>query len=259
MISGISSSSSYYSSLSSTNSTTSTTTAAAAAKKFQEELFASLDTDGDGSVSSTELSTALSSSESSGDKGLSGILVSLSQNFSKLDSDSSSGLSLDELEAGTQPPTDGPGDSQMVDDLLASLDTNGDGSVSSDELSTAMSSAGSTTDSSKVFSALDTNKDGTISSDELAAAMAPPPPPPPVQDSSSTSSDALFSALDSDGNGSISASELSSAMSNDSSSSSDSSTQSETSAALSKLIASINREYQLDNSQSVGSQLTASA
>ena len=94
MISGVSSS---YSSLySATTSTTKVDT-----QKFQEQLLSSLDTDGDGKVSSDELKTALSSSDS--DSPESGVLVSLSQSFSDLDSDGDDGLSLDELSAMAPP------------------------------------------------------------------------------------------------------------------------------------------------------------
>ncbi|WP_323151568.1 EF-hand domain-containing protein, partial [Pseudomonas glycinae] len=69
-----------------------------------------------------------------------------------------------------------------------------------------LTSAGSTADSSKIFSALDKNEDGVVSQDELAASLTPLPQPPQAP------SDELFSQLDADGDGSVTATELNSAL-----------------------------------------------
>ena len=125
-ISGVSSSS--YSNYTSTSSTS----ASAQLKKFQEELFASLDTDGNGEVSSDELNTAISNSSSSGTSNDGGILVTLSKNFSSLDSDSDDGLTLDEM-AALQPPAPPTQDSaphtDAVEDLMSAIDSDGSGSI----------------------------------------------------------------------------------------------------------------------------------
>lgn len=255
-----------------------TSTSAANAKKFQQDLLTKLDTDADGKISGGELKTALANSDSSA-SGASdgGVLVSLSKDFSHLDSDTDGSLSLDELAAMAPPPMPPQGSApstEAVDDLMTAIDSSGDGSISSDELGTALTQAGDTsTDSATLFSALDTNEDGTVSADELAAAMAPPPPP-----AQSTASE-LFSALDSDSDGSVSETELSSALSADSDgaasgSSSKGSNASATlassltdstnsrsleAAALAKMIASLSKQYQLNDTQSVGSQVTTAA
>ncbi len=150
-------------------------------------------------------------------------------------------------------------------DLFSYLDSDGSGSVSSDELKTALSNTDTTADSSKVFAALDTNKDGKVSLDELSSAMqASATPPPSTQNDNS---DQLFSLLDADGNGSIDSSELSSALSSASASASSSSNSSSTdqsttdakqaaATALSKMIAALSQRYDTgSNSTTVGKHL----
>ncbi|MFA0994502.1 MULTISPECIES: EF-hand domain-containing protein [Pseudomonas syringae group] len=252
MISGISSSfSSYTSSTSSTSATSN--------KKFQEELLAKLDTDGDGSISKDELSSALSSDSKDG------ITVSLSKAFSDLDSNDDDSLDTDELAAMTPPP---PPPMQpatdVADDLLNSLDSDGDGAISSAELSAGLTSAGSSASSSEVFDALDTNKDGTVSLDELTAslqAQQPPAGPPPAQMSTSGSTDsaALFSALDSDSDNSISASELSAALKQGDSNSETTSTNQVAAQALSKMIAALGERYDTEGNKPVGRYLNTAA
>ncbi len=174
----------------------STTTATQRQQQFQKQLLAKLDTNGDGSISQDELKTAQSKD---GDNKL---LADLSQNFTSLDSDSSGGISLDELAALKRPEHgDRAPDTQLADALLKALDSNGDGTLSNDELATGLSNAGSNADSTSLFSALDKDSSGSLSVDELAAAL-------PVQLSSSQ----LFSQLDTDGDGSISQAELASAL-----------------------------------------------
>ena len=171
MISGISSTLTSY--LSSSTSTSST-----GSKKFQEELLARLDTDGDGAISKDELGSALSSDSKDG------ITVSLSQAFGDLDSDDDDSLSADELAALTPPPPPPmqPA-SDLAEDLLGSLDSDDDGSISIEELTTGLSSTGSSVDSDQVFDALDTNEDGTVSLDELTANLEPSQPQGAVADS----------------------------------------------------------------------------
>jgi len=159
MISGVSSSYSSY--------TSTSTTSSASSKKFQEQLLAKLDTDGDGSISKDEMSTAVSSSDSKD-----GIMVSLSKAFSDLDSNDDDSLDADELAAMAPPPPPSmQPDTDVAESLLGSLDSDEDGAISSDELTAGLTSAGSSADSSQVFDALDTNEDGSVSLDELTAAV----------------------------------------------------------------------------------------
>lgn len=278
MIGSVSSNySSYYSSSSSTSSVS-------RGQPLHQELFAKLDSNGDGAVDQDELNSALSQ------KGDNGILVGLSKHFSDLDSDRNGSLSSDEMAAMAPPPRhDQAPNTELADALLSALDSDGDGAISHDELSSGLSSAGSSADSKQVFSALDKNQDGNISIDELAASLAPPP----AQQVSGTP---LFSQLDSDGDGSISAGELSTALqTGDNSTSTDNSAAllkildsdnsggissdelkaalqagrssngnrpSDSSAmadALDKLIASLNQQYQLTSSSRVGSSVNVAA
>ena len=217
MISSVSNYTSY-------TSTSSTSTQNARSQQLQKQLFAKLDSNGDGAVDQDELKSALSQ------KSDDGLLVNLSKQFGDLDSDDSGSLSAEEMTAMAPPPPpqDQAPNTDLADALISALDTDGDGAISSDELSNGLTSAGSSADSNQIFSALDKNKDGTVSQEELTASLTPPPPPPPQ-----ISSDELFSQLDADGDGSISATELSSALQTSDNTSTNST---DTSAALLKVL-----------------------
>ncbi|AZD07188.1 Calcium-binding protein [Pseudomonas chlororaphis] len=286
MIGSVSNYSSYISS--------SSTTQSARNQQFQKELLARLDSNSDGSVAQDELSSALSQ------KSDDGILVSLSKHFGDLDSDGSGDLSSEEMAAMAPPPPpprDQPPSTELADALISALDSDGDGAISSDELSSGLTSAGSSADSDEIFSALDKNQDGSVSQDELVASLTPPPPPPQQASSDelfsqldadgdgSISSDELSSALqastentdtdtsaallkvlDSDSSGGVSSDELKAALQagrgqdNGPRNSSPQNDQARVTEALSKMIANLSRQYQLDNvASSVGGSINVAA
>ncbi len=211
MISGVSSYSSYYtgSTLAKTQTAASSTTGirtgscggAQGAAKFQEDLFKSIDSDGDGSISKDELTSALSSSDDSDSS------INVDDLLAQLDSDGSGGISQDELSAAMPPPPHGGmggpgglgGAGGSSEDLISSLDSNGDGVISADELAAA--GKGDDSDQlSQLFSQLDTDGSGGISSDELNSAFQarndgpPPAPPSGSQSGGQSSTDANTSA-----------------------------------------------------------------
>lgn len=207
MISGVSSYSSYYtgSTLAKTQTAASSSTGtptgscggAQGAAKFQEDLFKSIDSDSDGSISKDELTSALSSSDDSDSS------IDVDDLLARLDSDSSGGISQDELSAAMPPPPGGMGGAGGMggssEDLISSLDSNGDGVISADELA----AAGNGDDSdplSQLFSQLDADGSSGISSDELTSAFQvqgdgpPPSPRPGSQSGNPSSADANTSA-----------------------------------------------------------------
>lgn len=244
MISGVSSNS--YSGYTGSSAST------AASKKFQEQLLAKLDTDGDGSISKDELGSANSSQDRKD-----GITVRLSDAFSSLDSNEDDSLDAEELAALTPPPPpQGEPATDVAQSLLSALDTDGDGTINSDELTAGLNSTGSTADSAQVFDALDTNEDGTVSLEELTASLKPQQPPArPV--SAQQASEQLFSSLDADGDGGISSDELTSALS--AAPSSSTTTDSKATQALSRMIAALTERYDTDGSKPVGKYLDTAA
>jgi Ca2+-binding EF-hand superfamily protein len=143
--------------------------------------------------------------------------------FDKLDSDSNGALSLDEFTSAAPKGAD----SAKLEARFKSIDSNGDGSVTKDELDAAKAKSdaakassdkaeqqlqaflfslqsGSSTKASEtgddkkdIFAQLDANSDGSIAKDEFLKALSPD------QKASSDLLSKLFDAIDSDKNGSI--------------------------------------------------------
>ncbi len=170
-----------------------------------EEQFSALDSDGDGLVTQDEIASAIDSKLASFD----GEMPS-KEEFASLLSDL--GLEMPE------PPAKPNENSAMSDDfssmIMSQYDSNGDSSLSSDEVSLL---------SSDEFSALDTNSDGTISTDELSSAFeqvassgTPPPPPPSgggqMASSSSSSSSEEYDELDTNKDGVVAQEEKNTAL-----------------------------------------------
>lgn len=95
--------------------------------------------------------------------------------------------------------------SSPISDLFGKIDTNGDGSLSTDEFSSFVQSVGGTSEeASALYNALDGNGDGSVSEDELATALAPPPPPPPSEQAAVD----MINSIDTDGDSTLSQEEL---------------------------------------------------
>ncbi|MNS49798.1 EF hand [compost metagenome] len=199
------------------NYTSSTTSNSARNQQLQKDLLAKLDSNSDGTVDQNELKSVLSQQTDDG------LLVNLSKNFTDLDSDGSGSLSGEEM-AVMAPPPPPPGDeapnTDLADALISALDADGDGTISSDELSSALqasnsNSSTSTDTSAALLKALDSDSSGGVSSDELKAALQAG-----REQNTNSSSD-----------------------------------QSSVNEALQKMIANLSKQYSLDNVASVGKHL----
>jgi len=137
------------SSTATTTSTDSTSSSTAANEAFAKILVGSLDTDGDGKVSTEEAEA--------GTEKIQEMLQSLNQQSSTkaYETQNSSGA-------------------DAVNTAFSTLDTNNDGQISEDELASALGSVDSSASNdtvTAVFDQLDTNGNGSISKDELDAAI----------------------------------------------------------------------------------------
>lgn len=159
-----------------------------------------------GSQSSGLDTTSLAAYMSNSGQDLVSSLISMLQ---QLQSSSASGDSSSSSDSSTvsgtssingmQGPPPPPPNGQ---DMFKKVDSDGSGSVSSDELQTMLDKmpekTGQTQDAATVLSQYDSNSDGSLSSDELGSmmkAMGPPPPPPQQAQNSSTDSSSTSSSL----------------------------------------------------------------
>jgi len=192
--------------------------------KMQEKLFSKADTNGDGAIDKTELTTLM---ESTGTDQS----VSADDLFSQMDSDGDGQISQQEAtDSASQlledlrsqfmqggmggmgamngmpppPPPMGGGKNGMggmggmdEEEMFTSIDTDSDGSISKSELSAFFESApagnGQTPSVNDIFSQDDSNGDSLISKDEFLSALEARkserqgPPPPPSQESATSS------------------------------------------------------------------------
>ncbi len=171
-----------------------------------EEQFSALDTDSDGLVTQDEIASAIDSKLSSYD----GEMPS-KEEFASLLSD----MGLEMPEPPALPQAENSAMSKDFSSMIMSqYDSNGDSSLSSDEVSLL---------SEDEFSALDANSDGTISTDELSSAfeqVASSGTPPPAggggqmasASSSSSTSEEEYDELDTNKDGVVSQEEKNAAL-----------------------------------------------
>jgi len=122
-----------------------------------------------------------------------------------------------------------PSDSDIANQLITSLDTNGDGQVSEDEIKSAFQQAGINADPTTAFQQVDTNGDGQLSASELTSAVDNAKQAHHHHghhhhgggggiESSSDQANSILSAFNTDGSDGLSIDEVSSALGADSSS-----------------------------------------
>lgn len=138
------------------------------------------DTDGDGELSVDEIAKALGTDTTSGTDAL-------TQAVNKLDTDGDGKLSADELSSGLDAmkqahhghhghhahKASGAADSSsdLAAQVLKAADSDGDGDLSADELTTAVGDDMSADDVKSALGQLDTDGDGKLSQAELASAF----------------------------------------------------------------------------------------
>jgi Ca2+-binding EF-hand superfamily protein len=162
---------------SSTTTTASTSTMANPVSTMASainQLFSAMDTDGDGSVSESEMEGYI---EKQG-----GTQAQADALYTQLDQNSASGVSQQQLAGAVQPPGGGGGHhhhhhhiggggDSMASSLIQALDTDGDGSVSEDEFSNFITANGGTSaEASSDFSALDNDGSGALTTASLTKA-----------------------------------------------------------------------------------------
>lgn len=153
--------------------------------------------------------------------------------FAKVDTDSSGGVDKTELQSllADVAKKTGVTNSSSSDELFSKMDSNSDGSLSSDELGQGMQSimspppstmdfaqsrSDSTSSGDDLFTKVDTDGDGSVSKDELQSLMkmmdklASDGSPDGTSSASttSTSSEEMFAKLDTDSDGSLSQTEF---------------------------------------------------
>lgn len=166
---------------STTGATGATTTATASistasASDPLSQLMSAMDTDGDGTVSETEMESYIQNQGGTKDQADT-LFTALNQgNTGNL---TQATLSNDLQQAQAAPPPGGhhhhhhmPSADQVGSDLLDAMDTNGDGSVDQSEFSSFMSQiGGSSTDATSDFAALDPNSTGSVSAADFSTAI----------------------------------------------------------------------------------------
>jgi len=191
-----------------------------------QKFFSKADTDSDSSLSKDELLGALGGTSAASDSGklpsaVDGLIGSLDSDSngslsttefssfaSQFDYGSGSALLAAQEQAGAM-------QQQFAQNLYSSLDSDSSGGIGADELTSVLTSAGqSGTDAASLFSSLDSDEDGSISQDELSSALkqadANQPPPPPANDTGTSGTWDIASTSSATSSGSTSSTSASS-------------------------------------------------
>jgi Ca2+-binding EF-hand superfamily protein len=161
------------------------------ASSVAAKVIGAADTNGDGSLSLSEVETALGQDTTTGAEASSGANA-LSQAFSSVDANGDGQISADELTNALQAQKGsqgahhhhhahgahggGPSSTDLASTLLGSADTDGDGELSVSEIEGALGvSASASSDATDMLTSaigkLDTNGDGKLSASELGAGI----------------------------------------------------------------------------------------
>ncbi|WP_129778928.1 EF-hand domain-containing protein [Peristeroidobacter soli] len=192
----------------------STQTRAADTSKLQQQLFSKVDTNGDKSIDATELTSfldyvgektgssidsasALKALDSDGNGSISE--TELTDNASALFDQLKSQLMSSQMQPGHGGPPPPPPSGEDSSDMFSSIDTDGDGSISKTELETFLSSraddSGKGPSADDILARDDTDGDGAISSAEFEDAMSRGPQGHRGGDSGGMNFEKLLSSL----------------------------------------------------------------
>jgi len=175
--------------------------------KAASNLFAKIDTSGQGYIDKSELQAAFDKISSDGQ----GSASDVDDFFSAVDTDNDGKITQQELTSSFQQVADAlnaqfdssrvarassdgtPPAQPSVDDIFSSLDTKNQGYLDKDELQAALNQTSGSTDANaqtvdQIFQALDTDGDNQISKSELSAAFDNAAASPATQDASASAS-----------------------------------------------------------------------
>jgi Ca2+-binding EF-hand superfamily protein len=202
-----------------TTSSTDTTNSSAAAQALTQ-FFQSSDTDGNGQLSQSELSSGLQSASSNLLSGSNLLQASdpssgntaqdaIQALISSIQSQLSSGTSSTDTTSPTDPKE------KFAAALFKQLDGNGDGSVTQDEVESAVTKAGGTKEAADaLYAKLDPDNTGSVTEQQVAENLPPPPRgghgPHRDSDSASSSSSSgttTYDPLDTNQDGTVSETE----------------------------------------------------
>jgi Ca2+-binding EF-hand superfamily protein len=139
--------------------------------KFIDRIFSKLDSNGDGSIDKSELTSFVQSAQAPGDTS-----VDVDKIFSTLDADGDGSVTKQDFGDAARRLHDQLQGQSRSDKLFAKIDTNGDGAIGADELTSFINSLPASPDggASKLADILkqaDTSGDGTISKTEFSNAI----------------------------------------------------------------------------------------
>ena len=131
------------------------------------ELFSTLDTDGDGSVSREEFVAGRPDDVTEGQAN---------QLFDRIAGEDSDSVTEDEFVAGMMPPPPPPGGRGDGADLFSSLDADGDGILTLAEFVAGRPADMTEEEATQIFQQIAGEDADTITAEEFVAGMRPPPP-----------------------------------------------------------------------------------